>query len=281
MSSKAKKGEILSKEGTVLSETNLELFKAKSEFLVPNCFGSFDPNDPVCQNYCFRAYKNKLDSAYWDVEKRMNETSADYSSFFRRDFKFRRSCEEERKDTETQLEKAKKAIEEEIKNCDYQRSMRDNYHLAKDSRGIGRIPVGEIRRAMDFRDFSKPRILYLETQDTRLFVHPYGPMYDAAVGKVYELHPGGCPPFFDSATDFGFVKSIEPKLPDAYQYRIEVKSQEANGDGDLVLQAKIGYNQQSTKEFPDIHSVNGKEITIVLFGDSAKESVRVDDGGKL
>lgn len=281
MSSKVKEGKILSEDGKVLSKMNLELFKIKSEFFIPSCFGGFDPGDPVCQSYCFRARENDLNMAFWDVEKIMNETSISYGGLFYRDFKFQNSCEQKRKSIEARLEKVKKKVEAEIKSHDYQRAARDNYYLAKDSKGIGRIPVGEIRNNKDFRDFTKPLILYLETQDTRLFVHPYGPMYDDAVGKVYELHPGGAPPFFDSATDFGFVKSIEPKFPDASRYRLKVISQKVDKAGDLVLQAEISYNQQSTKEFMDIHGANGKKITIVLFGDSAKKHVRVDDIGKL
>jgi len=274
MSSKTKQESIVSKDGAILSKEKLETFKTKSEFLVPGCFGGYDPEDPVCKDFCFRARQNDLDSASWQVEKKLNEGSRAYGGFFYRDFKFQRSCEQERKEIEARLEETKKQAERELKDHQYQKGLRDSHFLAEGSEALRRIPVGEVKDAKDFRDFTKPRILYLETQDTWLFLHPYGPMYDDAVGKVYELHPGGAPPFFDSATDFGFVKSITPQLPDAWHYRLKVLNQKPNKAGNLVITARIEYNKNSTK-------VDGKEITIEVFGDSAKEPIKVDDLGKL
>lgn len=280
MSSKTKQKSIVSKDRVVLSKEKLETFKTKSEFFVPGCFGGYDPEDPVCKNFCFRAHRNDLDSASWQVEKKMNEGSHAYGSFFYRDFKFQRSCEYERKEIEARLEETKKQIKRELENHRYQRGLRDNHYLAEGSEALRRIPVGEVKDAKDFRDFSKPLVLYLETQDTRLFVHPYGPMYDNTIGRLWELIPGGAGPE-DSKTVWGYVKSITPKLPDAWHYRLKVLNQKPNEAGNLVITARIEYNKNSTKEFMDIHSVDGKEITIEVFGDSAKEHVKVDDVGKL
>lgn len=279
MSSKAK-GLIVSKKGVVLSQEKLEIFKTKSEFLVPCCFGGYDPKDPVCKDFCFRALQNDLEIASWQVEKKMNEGSYTYGSFFYRDFKFQRSCEQERKETEARLEETKKQIERELNDHRYQKGRRDSDYLAERSEGLKRISVGEIRDAEDFRNFSKALALYLETQDTTFFVHPYGPMYDDAVGKIWELVPGGAGPE-DSERVWGYVKSITPKLPDAWHYRLKVLSQKQNKAGNLVITARIEYHKNSTREFMDIHGVDGKEITIEIFGDSAKEDIKVDDLGKL
>jgi hypothetical protein len=105
-------------------------------------------------------------------------------------------------------------------------------------------------------------------------------MYNDAVGRLLELIPGGAAPG-DSERTLGFVKSVAPKLPDAWHYRLKIISQEANETGDLVIKAKIEYNEGSTREFMDMHKVNGKEITIEVFGESAKEHIKVDDLGKF
>lgn len=259
-------GKILSQGGIVLSQENLECFRIKSEFLVPACFGGFNPNDPVCQHYCFRARQNDLDSSSWHVETRMNERNSSSGGFFYRDPKFQKSCQRKREELEDELEKVSKEIREELARHDSQRATRDHFYLAENSDGLGRIPVGEIKIAEDFRDFTKSVLLYLETPNRQHFANPYGPKYDEAVGRIYELHPGGCPPFFDAATTFGFVKSTDPKLPDAQRYRLEVISQKANKAGDLILEAKI---------------IEGSEVTIELFGESAKERIKVDDREKL
>lgn len=280
MSSEAKEGLVVSKDGTILSKEKLEIFKIKSEFFVPGCFGGYDPEDPICKDFCFRARQNDLDSASWQVEKKMNESSHAYGSFFYRDFKFQRSCEHERKGIETRLEETKKEIERESENHRYQKGLRDDHFLAEGSEGLGRIPIGDVKDAKDFRDFSKVLVLYLETQDTRLFVHPYGSMYDDAIGRIWELIPGGAGPE-NSERVWGYVKSIVPKLSDAWHYRLKVLGQKPNKAENLVITARIEYDKNSTKEFMDIHDVDGKEITIELFGDSAKERVKVDDVGKL
>ena len=211
----------------------------------------------------------------------MNEKGPSCGDFFYRDFKFQESCQQKREELEAKLKKVSKEIKEELENYDSQRMTRDNYCLSEDSEGMGRIPVGKIRDAEDFRDFTKSNTLYLETKDTQHYLHPYGPRYNDAVGKIYELHIGGCPPFFDSSTDFGFVKSITPKLPDAWKYKIKVVNQAANNDGTLVLEAQVDYDENSSGEIMDAHKVNGTKLTIVLYGESAKEDVKVDDLGKL
>lgn len=185
---------IISRDGAVLSKEKLEIFRAKSEVFVPGCFGGYDPEDHVCKNFCFRARQNSLDSASWQVQKEMNERSYGYGSFFQRDFKFQRSCEQKREQTEAQLEETKKQIEQELTRHRYHKTLRDSHYLAEGSKGLRRIPVGEVRDAKGFRDFSNPSLLYLETQDTQFFVHPYGPKYDDAVGKLWEIIPGGAGP---------------------------------------------------------------------------------------
>ncbi|MEK7503675.1 MAG: hypothetical protein AAB577_01690 [Patescibacteria group bacterium] len=265
---------ILSQKGIVLSQENLERFKIKSEFLIPACFGGFDPNDPVCKDYCFRARPNDLDIASWKVEKSMNETSPSYGGFFHRDFKFQESCQQKREELEAKLKKVSEQITRELEDCDSQRVRRDDSYLSEDSTRMGRIPVGETRDAEDFRNFTESTMLYLETKNTQHYLHPYGPRYDDALGRIYELHPNGCPPFFDSSTDFGFVKSITPKLTDARLYRIKIIHQAENNDRNLVLEAQVNYDENNNK-------VNGQKLTIEVYGDSAKEDVKVDDVGKL
>ena len=77
------------------------------------------------------------------------------------------------------------------------------------------------------------------------------------------------------------MKSITPKLPDAWKYKIKVVNQAANNDGTLVLEAQVDYDENSSGEIMDAHKVNGTKLTIVLYGESAKEDVKVDDLGKL
>jgi hypothetical protein len=279
MSSKIKGGKIVSRDKTILSRENLETFKIKSKFFIPGCFGGYDPKDPVCKNFCWRARQNSLDDGARQVEAELNEGSHSYGSFFYRDFKFQSSCEYKRKEIEGRLEEVAKRIKNQLSDFQHQRVLRDSCFLAEGSEGLKRIPIGEVKDTEDFSDFSKALVLYLETQDTRLFSHPYGPMYDSAVGKIWELIPGGAGPE-DSEVIWGYVKSITPKLPDAWNYRLKILNQKPDEAGNLVVSAKIEYESSST-EFMDIYGVVGQEVAIEVFGDSAKRYVRVDDIGKL
>lgn len=123
-----------------------------------------------------------------------------------------------------------------------------------------------------FRDFTKDLLLYLETKDTRLFVHPYGPMYDDAEGRLLKVYPGGAGPE-DSEFTVGYVKTIIPELPERWTYPIKVIAQEVSLEGNLFLFAKIRHNKLSVKEISDLHNTDGKIIMIELYGDSAKTFV--------
>jgi len=48
--------------------------------------------------------------------------------------------------------------------------------------------------------------LYLETADHRIFISPYGPRYDDAVGRVYQLVPSGPIPHDKAEANVAFVK---------------------------------------------------------------------------
>ncbi len=130
-----------------------------------------------------------------------------------------------------------------------------------------------------FVDFTRASLLRLETIDTRLFAHPYGPKYNDAVGRLYKIRPGGAGPD-DSELTLGYVKSITPNLPERWFYPLEVIEQSVNPEGNVVLVARIRH-QRGPQEIRDIHSTEGKKLIIEVYGDSAKTLVRIDDADEL
>lgn len=119
-----------------------------------------------------------------------------------------------------------------------------------------------------FVNFTRVPFLYLETIDTRLYVHPYGPRYNDAIGRLYRIRPGG-----DSELTLGYVKSITPNLPEEWFYPFKVIEQSVNPEGNVVLVVRI-HHSGGPQEIRDIHNAEGKELIIEVYGDSAKTLFR-------
>lgn len=129
--------------------------------------------------------------------------------------------------------------------------------------------IGEIS-TRTFERFVGRKLLYLETEDNRLFVHPYGPLHDDAIGRIYKVIPGGAGPE-DSEHTLGYVKSLLPKLPKMSHFPIEVKKEMINEQKGIVkLEATIKFNKHWTKEVIDTHEMDGKGIEIELFLEDTK-----------
>ena|SRR3972149_4815600 len=116
-----------------------------------------------------------------------------------------------------------------------------------------------------FQKFMGRNLLYLETEDTRLFVHPYGPEHDDAIGRIYQLIPGGAGPD-DSERTLGYVKNLSPILPKESDFPIEVKKEMINEEqGLLKLSAIVKFDKHCSKEARDTHNMDGKKIKIEIF----------------
>ena len=59
-------------------------------------------------------------------------------------------------------------------------------------------------------DYVGMRRVFLETKDTRLFEHPYGPRYPDAVGMIFRKRWVSGPDLSD--TDKAIVKEIRPNI---------------------------------------------------------------------
>jgi hypothetical protein len=94
-------------------------------------------------------------------------------------------------------------------------------------------------------DFTKKRSLFLQTADYRLFTDPYGHICSGTVGKIYKL-TSGCGPGFGEIP-LGYVKKIEPKLPDGEDVPIVVNSQKIDERRKVVvLEAEVRYGNHWT-----------------------------------
>ncbi|PIZ70472.1 MAG: hypothetical protein COY09_02945 [Candidatus Portnoybacteria bacterium CG_4_10_14_0_2_um_filter_39_11] len=118
--------------------------------------------------------------------------------------------------------------------------------------------------------------LYLETVDYRLTVHPYGPQYDEAVGRIYQLSQASGPDL--SEAKIAYVKSIKLVIPDTfYQHPevgevmpIKVRYQCRQGD-EVVLLAKVDYDRY--ENMPDLKNRGGNWFMLKLYFESASRIV--------
>ena len=119
-------------------------------------------------------------------------------------------------------------------------------------------------------NYVEVNMLYLETADHRLFISPYGPRYDDAVGRVYQLVPSGPIPHDKAEANVAFIKLITPK--DIFDKEIgehepiKVFAQLEHEDG-LVLLARIEYGPY--KRLADLKSRSGTWLILVLYPESA------------
>ena len=112
-------------------------------------------------------------------------------------------------------------------------------------------------------DFTNERNLFLQTADYRLFTDPFGHICPGAVGKIYKL-TSGCGPGF-SEIPLGYVKKIEPKLPDGEDVPLVVNSQKIiEEEKTIILKAEVRYGDHWTMrksgEIPD-----GTKIELELY----------------
>ena len=262
---------VQSRSGLTLSQEALRDFKEKSLWMVPQCFGGYDEDDVVCREWCSRATSKQLDWQAHDIRKRLNEDGS--FGLFRQNFDLLHSCENAHKEKIKRLEQ----LQEDIRHSDEARHGRDT-QLQVGSKNFRRIPVGEVRFVQGFPDFTERRRAFLETKDGSFFTHPYGPAYDDAMGRLFDIIPGGAGPE-DSEVQLGYVKAISPELPERALYPVKIIAQKENAEGDLALTAEIRHRLHS--DSLDRHGTEGKIVTVTLYGKSAKRSFRADDRGRL
>jgi len=115
--------------------------------------------------------------------------------------------------------------------------------------------------------------LYLETADCRLFVHPYGPQYDEAVGRIYQLAWVSGPDL--SETKVAYVKSIVSNIFDKVSeigelVPIKVFYQRKYQDK-LILLARVEYDRYEA--VPDLKNRGGNWLVLELYFVSASRIV--------
>lgn len=125
-------------------------------------------------------------------------------------------------------------------------------------------------------DYRKTKQLYLQTADTRLYEHPYGPTYPKAIGKIFRWVSTELGDAADA--DQAFVKNVSPDIfqekiggakvgqlvPITVYYQFKWR-------GSLFLFAKIDYSHNA--KIPDIKGRDGTELVISVYLESAKRII--------
>ena len=115
--------------------------------------------------------------------------------------------------------------------------------------------------------------LYLETADYRLFEHPYGPQYDEAVGRIYQLTQASGPDL--SETKIAHVKSI---ISDVFNNALKIGEvvpikvfYQRKYQDKLILLARVEYDRYEA--VPDLKNRGGNWLMLELYFESASRIV--------
>lgn len=240
-------------------------FLEKSKVLQPRCFGAYDKDDLVCQEYCARSKKGDEDMKAYEVRVKMNEEFADLPCFI---YPWGVFCENIR----NKLEEKKEEIQRELEELDEKRVRRDNYWLLAGARpGLPRLPVGKIREVEILRDFTHEAGLNLEIKGADGSNFSWANHHPEVMARLWRGK--------ESDPSLAFVKSVMPELPQRHwDYPIEVRSQQEDGNGNLILTAVVSPARHGEIDY---HKAEGKELTILVISGSAKTTMTADDKGLI
>ncbi len=100
-------------------------FETLSGIFIPSCFGGYNPKDPICENFCFRARKENLAQAAQNIRNQFGGKSL--IGFFKDNDKFKKSCQEEKEDANFRFKTIKKQFKKDMRQLRLLRELRDEY----------------------------------------------------------------------------------------------------------------------------------------------------------
>lgn len=257
--------DIMEYDGKKYDKGALDDFLVKSKELQPRCFGAYNKDDLVCQQYCARSVKGDAEDRARALRIKLNEQYASLLCFI---YPWAPFC----KDVRDEMESKKAIIEVELAELDDKRGKRDKYWLFTDAHpGLPRLPVGPIQEIEVFHDFTREAALHLETKGVGGCGFSWAIHSEEVIARLWR----------EKEYDFhlAFIKSITPALPDQnWSYPINVTQQEEDENGDLILSAKINIKKTGVIDY---YRVDGTELTIIVIGSSAKTNMKVDEVGPI
>jgi len=115
--------------------------------------------------------------------------------------------------------------------------------------------------------------LYLETADCRLFEHPYGPQYDEAIGRIYQLTQASGLDL--SEAKIAYVKSIisdvfnkASEIGETVPIKVVYQRKQQNS---LILLAKVEYDRY--ENMLDLKHRGDNWLMLELYFESASRIV--------